>query len=65
MDQQITFEERGNKTQFSCGCVTEARGENFIYVPCSPQCKIYLSVIEQPKSQENVISDQITDAKNK
>ncbi len=59
--EQITFEERGNKTHFSCGCVTEVIGKNFIYVPCSPDCEVYLYAMEQSKLQGNVISYQISE----
>ncbi len=58
--EQITSETRGNKTDFSCGCVFEVIGKNFIYVPCSPECEVYLYAMEQTKLQGNIISYQVS-----
>ncbi len=58
--EPITFEDRGNKTYYSCGCVTEVIGKNFIYVPCSPECEVYLYAMEQSKRQENIISYHVS-----
>jgi len=56
--EPITFKEVGNQTHFSCGCVTEAIGENFLIDPCSFKCEVYRYCIEQSKRQGNVISYQ-------
>ncbi len=58
--EQITFRVEGNKTFFSCGCVTEVIGKNFIIVPCSPGCEVYNYCIEQTKRQGKILSVQIS-----
>lgn len=58
---QITFRMQGNKTFFSCGCVTEVIGENYVMVPCALDCEVYLYAMEQSKRQGNILSYQLTD----
>jgi len=58
---QITFKEIGNKTYYSCGCVTETIGENYLIKPCSLRCEVYLFCIEQSKNQGNIVSYQVTE----
>lgn len=58
--EQTTFKIHGNKTYFSCGCVTEIIGKNYVMIPCSPDCEIYLYTIEQSKLQGNIISYMFT-----
>ena len=53
---QITFRDEGNKTFFSCGCKTEVIGKNYVMVPCSPDCEVYLYAVEQSKRQGNILS---------
>jgi len=58
---QITFREVGNQTHFSCGCKTEVIGKNYVIVPCSPDCEVYLYAIEQSKRQGNTVSVIMTE----
>lgn len=41
--------KEGNRTYFSCGCVTDLIGKNFIIKPCSTECELYQYVINRTK----------------
>ena len=57
---KITFRVEGNKTFFSCGCVTELIGKNFIMVPCSPDCEVFIYCIEQSERQGKILSYHVS-----
>jgi len=57
---QITSKVEGNKTSFSCGCVTELIGKNFIMVPCSADCEVFMYCIEQSKKQGKIMSYHVS-----
>lgn len=58
--EQKTFRVEGNRTFFSCGCVTEVIGKNYVMVPCSPDCEVYLYAVEQANRQGNVLSYHVS-----
>lgn len=49
-------ETTDTKTVYSCGCVTEVIGKNFIINPCSLDCEVYKFVLEESNKQGNIIS---------
>lgn len=54
----ITFRNVGSKTYYSCGCITDVIGKNFLVKPCSLDCEVYLYIMEQSIKQGNKISIQ-------
>jgi len=53
---EITFKAVGNETHYSCGCKDKKVGGNYIFLPCSPECEIFLYVCKLAKERKSDIS---------
>ena len=51
---KVSFRTEGNKSIFSCGCVSELIGKNFVLTPCSPDCEIFHFVSNNLTGDEKI-----------
>ena len=54
--ENITFKIEGTKTLFSCGCVSEVIGDNYVLKACKPDCVVTNYVLEESERQGNKVS---------
>ena len=54
--ENITFKVEGNRTLFSCGCVSEVIGGNYVLKACKPDCVVAKYVLEESERQGNKVN---------
>jgi len=57
--KKITFKDMPDgRTVFSCGCVTQRIGGNFMVKPHSVDCEVFKYIIEESRRRGNLLSIQ-------